>query len=157
MRSIFFVVLFVILVVALPARARLGETEDQCIARYGTPTEILDADKAQVPYRTLNFIKGNYNVGAAFIDGHCECLCIQRTDNSDLSDNEIQILLDANSDGHTWKKSTETSVYHQWLRDDGTLAHYDTDRHMLALMSKVFIANMAAKQKAAEAQKLNGF
>lgn len=159
MRRILLTVLFIAFFTALPSHARLGETEDQCIARYGTPTQVANpgADGTIDNYRTLYFSKGDYSISAAFLNGHCGVFAIQKSDKSDLSSNEIQILLDANSDGHTWKKSDEISVDQNWIRDDGCKAEYTTLSHYLVLMSKEILTDSTVKQKADEAQKLNGF
>lgn len=157
MRSIFFAVLSIFFVVSLPARARLGETENQCIVRYGTPTQILDPDKAPFPYRTLCFTKGDCNVCAVFLNGYCGFIFIQKNDKSDLSDNEIQALLQANADGQTWQKSTQSSTDQVWFRNDQAEARYDAVDRYLTFASKDYLTAEDARKKAAEDEKLKGF
>lgn len=154
---IIFVVLITILFAVLPVRARLGETEDQCIARYGTPIQVANPCEQGVHYQGLIFKKNNYNIVIYILSGRCGLLLIQKMDKSQLSDDEIQTLLDDNSEGHDWQKMNEDSTFRHWIRDDGAQAKYALLDHDLTLMSKAFLIAEKAREKAEDDNKLKGF
>src|SRR5258708_16533139 len=51
------IILFCLL--PIPSRANLGETIQQCVARYGRPGNFTEAN-AKIPFGTLTFVAGRY-------------------------------------------------------------------------------------------------
>jgi hypothetical protein len=137
----------------MPAWARLGETEDQCVSRYGAAIKTIQAGE-KGPYKSLIFLKNEYYLAVEFIDGKAGLIYFTKAGRPDLSDNEIQVLLDANSGGQKWTKSDQVSINPLWTRDDGAIAQYKTLEKTLALYSKEMLAAMEQAKRDAEKRNL---
>ena len=143
--------------VMIPAWARLGETEDQCVQRYGavlTRTTVVEFGQ-KLP--TLAFVKNGYMIVAEMLDGKVGLMMITKADSTDFSENEQQLLIDADSSGQKWAKQNDLSVDSLWIRDDGAQAQYKPLDKALIFVSKDFIAARGAAAKADEAKKTQGF
>ena len=118
----------------LICRANLGETEAQCIARYGSEFEVQDnlgfdvvGDKAAS--FNLKTPTGSFVMNVTFLNGIAALEKITSADTShDISEDQKKALLDSESAGLTW--SEKGTVYHtdrsdittgtqRWLRSDG--------------------------------------
>lgn len=102
------------------ASARIGETEKQCIARYGKPVKFLDKG-------TL-FIKGQMKIFVTFSKGKAESIWLQKTDPDrptlamPISKEEIDTFLIANSQGHQWRYNTSLPDGDEvWITKDSEL------------------------------------
>lgn len=133
--------------------ARVGETLDQCIARYGRP--ITDV---QWGTKTV-FFMSDILIGVDFVDSKAVRITfVKRVNGQDapLSDAEVAMLMNANGAGRKWvivplpRKSRDMA----WLTDDGQVAArrngYDG-----SLLIGVKGADEALDAKAAE--RLTGF
>jgi hypothetical protein len=88
-----------VILVALPAFARIGETEQQIEARYGKSERI---DTKALLLLTKIYRVGDLRVTVSFIDGISECEYFVKRDGK-LTDQEVDVLLKANSiDGKQW-------------------------------------------------------
>jgi hypothetical protein len=106
----------------LSARARLGETEDQIISRFGTPADApkFEGDLPGVTYKL--FSKQNFNIYVGLIDGKSAYECYQ-TD-SGVDNALIRQLLDIESEGHKWGRPQKWSDWNSGrIRDDGAVAY----------------------------------
>jgi hypothetical protein len=153
MRHLLIVVLFALALI--PARARLGETQDQCNQRYGTPLKVVEAG-GDFNYRTVFYMKNGYTICASFINGVCAMLYVAKADNSELSDNEQEALLAASSEGKKWTKADIISMQTVWNRDDGAKAQYEPLKHTLMFLSKAYMAAETERAKVEENKKLQG-
>ena len=154
MKNAIIAVLFII--ATLPAFARLGETEDQCVARYG-PVVLRDTDSSPLKLPLLAFAKNGFTFGALMLNAKVGLLTIQKTDKSSFSDNELDLFLAANSAGQKWIRSDDISVNQDWVRDDGAKAEYNPFAHTFGFASKEYLAAMAEATKADETKKTSGF
>ena len=70
MRTAFLSILFVLAVTAT-AQARLGETPDQLVARYGQPLSEADqkAEGIKVALAAVVFQKGGFEIDVTVVDG----------------------------------------------------------------------------------------
>lgn len=141
----------------LPAYARLGETEDQCIARYGAVVKQDQITSYGLSLPALGFVKNGYIIMVAFLSNKAGMIEISKQDGSDISENEITNFLDANSGGQKWNKQNAFSVDSNWMREDGAKAQYDPFQKNLTLATKEFEAAMEAAKKADEDKKTQGF
>ena len=95
-------VLFALLILAVPAFARLGETPAECTARYGTP---IQTDKER---QTLGFEKGGLFIMAEFFAGRCTSISFQKVEKDPAGNSlpftaeEVELLRAANSGGLKW-------------------------------------------------------
>jgi hypothetical protein len=149
-------ILAAVLFIGCPARARLGETEAQTIARYGTPG-TLEPGESQLAYRTLAFDKNGYRILAVFIGPTCELLAFRRPDQSPLGPDEVELMLTANNNGHTWSPSALVSRDQIWGRDDGARARYDSIKHVLVICSAAYLQAEPDRHQADRQKQLEGF
>ena len=105
----YLVSLFVLFLASSVCHARLGETEDQIVARYGKPTATGKVvDRLQYD----SFRHGGYEIQVAFLDGKSQSeTYLPNPDNSGplhrkIEKFEVQILLDANALGSKWTNTT---------------------------------------------------
>jgi hypothetical protein len=150
------VLLLAFVAVVLPARARLGETEAQTIARYGPPGTLAPGE-AQLGYRTLAFDKNGYRILAVFIGPTCELLAFRRPDQSPLDPDEVELMLTANNNGHTWTASSLISRDQIWDRDDGARARYDSIKHVLVVCSAAYLRAEPDRRQTDRQKQLEGF
>ena len=132
------------------AWARLGETEDQLVARYGQEllkTKIKDSP-GQVAIDALQFLKSGFSIQVSLFNGISSEEEIHRLQGETLTDEEVKILLAVNAQGHIWTEDTlKTDVPRKWHRDDGATAelYQETfDFRTKALADAKLIAHDAA-------------
>jgi hypothetical protein len=104
------------------AHARLGETEEQIINRFGTPADApkFEDDLPGVSYKL--FSKQNFNIYVGLIDGKSAYERYQ-TDNG-MDDALIRQLLTIESEGHRWGRPQKWSDWNSGrIRDDGAIAY----------------------------------
>jgi hypothetical protein len=145
-------------VAASSAHARIGETLEQCIARYGAPVKDSTTEKQ------AGFVKAGFIVIVQLFDTKADTPAICKVErnalgkSAEMSDNEISQLLEANSGSKGWKQVRDTILQKYWITDDAQLvASYDTLNHSLTIMTKAATERANAKKKADEDKKLNGF
>jgi hypothetical protein len=84
--------------------ARIGETEKQCIARYGEPVKYME--------KGVLFIKDSMKIYVTFAKGRADSIWLQKLDAAQpgralqISKEEIEKYLKANCSGYTWQYST---------------------------------------------------
>ena len=127
-----------------PCRANLGETFDQCVARYGQsspPRGYTDPDEAgEISY---NFRKGGYMINALFFKDVDITEFITKEGGSSFSDDEKTDVLVA--EGGKWAKSEMPSLgkLERWTRDDGATATYAVESPaMLLIANKNYATNV---------------
>ena len=115
-----FLALVFLTVTASSGVARIGETEKQCIVRYGKPVKFLEKG-------TL-FIKGQLKIYVTFSGGKAESIWLQKTDPErptlamPISKEEIDSFLIANSQGHQWRYSSALPDGDEvWITKDAEL------------------------------------
>ncbi len=139
------------------ASARIGETLEQCQARYGNPVEVTKT--------MTRFKKGDMNIMVGgFYNGKVDNIAYCKGEKNDLgifdemSENEIQNFLKANGGEKGWNKSKKISMNKEWLTEDGEIfAVYVITTNILFICTKKWIAGEEAKTKAEENKKLEGF
>lgn len=138
------------------AHARLGETLAQCEARYG---KVIKTTKE---YHF--FTKKPMNIACKFFEGVCESMVIFHTETDmfrhplEMSDVEIEAILEANSKGSVWTKKEVISVNKEWKTADGLLiAAYFPFQHQLVIMTQAAMDRDNAAKAAEEKAKLKGF
>ena len=152
-----FLIVVVLAGLVLPARARLGESEEQCVLRYGPVVERTTSADPGLNLPVLLFNKNGYAFTATLFHGRVGALLIQRGDSAELSPEEIQLFLDANRAGEKWERQPGVMPRTVWLRDDGTQAAYDELHHRLLLSTKVYLQAQADAVQAEEVRKTQGF
>lgn len=86
------------------AQARIGESQERCIQRYGNPVQILE--------KGLLFVKSGMRIYITFSHGLADCIFLQKLDAVShkkalpIPGPEIKQFLSENSQGYTWKYSS---------------------------------------------------
>jgi len=97
----------------LTTYARLGDTERQCIERYGSaepPPRFVTDVNTLLPgaHQSATYRYQGYRIEVAFLNGRVVRQRYHRTQavngSLNLSDAEIEAILKAESDGGTWKR-----------------------------------------------------
>ena len=140
------------------ANARLGETYDECVNRYGP----LREKKGDAINPQFMFQKDGIIVGINFLNGKAAQLSFRKHDF--FLDSDVQKLLDVNSGGSKWKfDAVETQrqlapdIYNKqeyFTREDGgAVAEY------LVLQTRVEFVKIVSTEykKAISAKQLQGF
>jgi hypothetical protein len=141
-----------------PAFARIGETEQQIEKRYGKST--LTVSTGNEPLQKV-YQSSGLNITVTYLDGVSQREIFTKQDGSELSKNEIAILLEANAAGSKWiEDPTATSLagVQGWkLESGGRTAAFSRDKTRLVittdLVQKVFNQRKAEDEK----EKLKGF
>jgi len=155
MRLLLIALLFLLL--APPARARLGENEEQCVRRYGPVVGHYSTHDPGLDLPVLVFNKNGYAVSATLLNSRVRELKVRKLDDSDLSDNEMGIFLNANRENLKWIRQPAMSLKSYWLRDDGAQAEYNPINHTLTLTAAEYLAAKAAAVKVDEVKRTEGF
>jgi len=147
-------------------QARLGETMEQCVARYGQRDLMQDTTPPSnvVGDSIADFKKDDYNIIVTFLHGVVGSEMILKKDNSDFSDTEIKMFLDSESGGSSWNKLpkeylTDKIGVEHYVRADGS-AYADCwmgSGCNFAFESKVYRDAQQAKDDAAKKDPLHGF
>jgi hypothetical protein len=149
--------LTLLLVISLtaPAWARLGETEQELIARYGKELgkEIVAGGGEQISKEIIQFKKSGFDIRIELFNGVSAFERISNALGDALSDQEIKTLLDANAQGHIWSSTGE----HKWQRDDGVATAEIEGAHISKVTSKNMVEAEQAAHKAAHTHSLEGF
>jgi hypothetical protein len=137
--------------------ARIGETEQECAARYGEPVKKL-------PDNSLLYRKSGLGILITFFNGKADSIAYRKIATNALgkgeqiSENEVEILLNSNSGGVPWKKLPLISMNRNWETENGeVLATYITFEGLLKVGTKDFLAREKAKKDAKESKNLEGF
>ncbi len=113
--------LSVLISLASPALARIGETREQCEARYGKPVRVLEN-----PQTTIHQ-KAGLEVRCAFYEGKCDQIIFQHIERGadgkrlPLTELELKTLMEANSEGKAWEKGLEDTEFGSVIWELGDL------------------------------------
>ena len=137
--------------------ARIGETPQECAARYGQPIKTLQEDM-------LLYQKGGLGVIVTFYKGKADAIAYRKIAENALgkgdkiSDNEIEFLLKSNSGDTPWKKRSVISVNREWESENSNLlATYIMFENLLMVATQDYLAREKAKKNAQEGKNLDGF
>jgi hypothetical protein len=137
--------------------ARIGETPQECAARYGQPIKTLQEDM-------LLYQKAGLGVIVTFYKGKADAIAYRKIAENALgkgeqiSDNEIEFLLKSNSGDTPWKKRSAISMNREWESENSNLlATYITFENLLVVATQDYLAREKAKKNAKEGKTLDGF
>jgi hypothetical protein len=146
MRIALLSVVFVIAITAT-AQARLGETPDELVARYGQPLKEDDqkAEGAKIPLANVSFQKGGYEIDVTITDGVSVQEIFKKINGQPLTVPEAHILLAANSQGREWGPQQKTQDAFIWTRDDNAVAQLSSDGSMIIRARQLNVEESIAK------------
>ena len=130
----------VLLLTSVPASARIGETLDECVQRYGPMIERRPAKLGSSDPDVMVFSKAGITVAVEFKEGKAWHLTFRKTA---LTSFEIEALVTANSGTSLWGSPLKTrDKEYRMTADKGRLALVNWDRKALAgslvIMSREF-------------------
>jgi hypothetical protein len=140
------------------ALARIGETPDQLVARYGQPLNEVDqkAEGAKIPLAKVSFQKGGYQIDVTISGGVSVQEIFKKINGQPISFDEAQILLNANSQGMVWNAPQQTPDGKVWTRDDNAVAQLGGDGAM-TIRSHQLTAEQAVAKQLEQHPSLDGF
>ena len=126
---------------ACQASARLGETPEQCKARYGEPIAPPDKEKQQLVYR-----KAGITLIIKFWKGTAQYLIIGKSERDVLdqpvamTEAEQETIAKANAGGQALKKGSEGGILDRsWETEDGSrIAVYYTGENLLVISTREY-------------------
>ena len=144
--------------VTAPAWARLGETGDAVVARYGQPLSEFDqkAEDGKVPLVKLTFQKNGYEIEVSLSNGFSVAESFKKMNGNVITTQEARTLLAANGQGQQWEAPQTTDNVKRWVRDDGAVASL-TDCRVLYITTKQLMDAESMAAKVTEKPSLQGF
>jgi hypothetical protein len=128
------------------SRASLGETLDQCIARYGMEAASSGtSDSARIIGQGHTFQKDGFSFEEYILHGVVQCESITKTDNTLFSEKERQSILDFESTGAKWNGPFSIEGQEIWTRVDGAImACFPLGATLIETMSKDYLLAVKA-------------
>ncbi len=133
------------------AQARLGESEKQCDARYGTAVSS-DVDPLLGEQKSLLFKKNGFLVRITFLSNRAGSIRYEKEDRTQLTGDQIKLLLQFNASNANWRQTlTEKDGVLGWDREDGKAeATASVDRKFLVIATAEFKLFLKAKAAGVE-------
>ncbi len=144
------------------AAARIGETEAEIKARYGAPILTLPAqDDAGL---TKCYLSDGFSIAVTYVAGRSAREMLAKADKSEITEKEINRLLQANSGGSSWhaqqlagQKNVPVGLLGWRTTDDKPrVALYDERTQAFFVTTQRFINRTNAANRRSTARKLNG-
>ncbi len=141
----------VIALLIVPVSARIGETPEQLVVRYGKSKPGKDASE-------LCFEKNGLAIVATVWNGVCHSirfLPVKPADDAgrQLTRDEIQLLLTVNSGGVEWFENKKNS----WISVDAKRSAFIFSDGALCIITADFIAQDIASRKKENPERTDGF
>jgi hypothetical protein len=138
--------------------ARIGETPDQLVARYGQPLKEEDQkpDGTKIALAKVTFQKGGYQIEVTITGGASQQEVFKKLNGQPITVEETRVLLDANSQGLNWSPPVKTSDSIIWTREDNAMAKMGSDGGLVIRSHQIVTQETAAKTDEARPS-LDGF
>lgn len=127
--------------------ARLGETPDQLVARYGQPLNEVDqkAEGAKISLARVTFQKNGFQVDVTITNGLSVQEIFKKLNGQPITVEEARILLNANAQGLNWSAPQKTTDAFVWTRDDYAVAQLSNDGSMIIRSHELAAQESSAK------------
>jgi hypothetical protein len=146
-------IIVVLVSASVSAFARIGDTKQQIEARYGKSIGTLSMGDEH--YRSSGL-----DITVAYIDGVSQSEFFMKQDGSELSENEIAVLLEANVGGSKWIEDPSARLTGNlgWkLESGGRIAGYSHRSKALMIVADLAAKVFTQRKAAAAKEKLKGF
>ncbi|MEO5717814.1 MAG: hypothetical protein ABIR29_04500 [Chthoniobacterales bacterium] len=143
------------------AAARIGETEAEVKARYGDPIFNLPSRENTL---TKCYLSGGFSIAVTYVGGKSAREMLAKADKSEITEKEINRLLEANSGGSAWnaqqlagEKNVPDGLL-GWRTDDEKprVALYDERTQAFFVTTQKFINQTNAATRRSAAKNLHG-
>jgi len=130
------------------AWARIGETPDQLVARYGQPLNETDqkAEGAKISLARVTFQKGGYQIDVTISGGLSVQEAFKKINNQPITVEEARLLLSANAQGLEWSAPEKKADAMIWTRDDNAVAQLSNDGSMIIRSRQLTAEEITAKR-----------
>lgn len=120
------------------ALAGLGETESQCLERFGP--SVKESAGSGVGEKLVFYEKGGVGIGVEYWKSRASCLFYKKTIRGEgLTDAEIEAFLKESADDSYWEGAHIIGQGRRWARKDGkAVAHYNAQQKLLIIMTDAF-------------------
>lgn len=144
------------------AAARIGETEAEIKARYGAPIFTLPSqDDAGL---TKCYLSDGFSIAVTYVAGRSAREMLAKADKSEITEKEINRLLEANSGGSSWnaqqlagqKNVPDGLLGWRTNEEKPRVALYDERTQAFFITTQRFINRTNAASRRSVARKLNG-
>ena len=139
--------------VANTCQARIGDTLEEAIQRYGKVVNKASAGEFAM------FKEASYYVTAHFHDNRTDAITYVKTASGTsskgaFSDPEIEMLLRINGNGQTWERSKAKAGLYEWNTEDSELRAVYSESKFLVITTAGYLKRLeeAAKKKKAAAE-----
>jgi hypothetical protein len=119
-----------LLLLALPARANLGDAVADCVKRYGKPVAISEASWKS-PFGTMLFVAGKYQLLVFLLNNVEVGARVTKKDKSDFTPDEMATIMNADASAPWTPTSSDDPTTLQWKRADKATALYDKEKKVL--------------------------
>jgi hypothetical protein len=142
------IVLLLLLGVTNICQARIGDTLEEAIKRYGKPLHKASADEFAM------FKEVSYYITAHFRDDKTDAITYVKVGSESstkgaFSDDEIEMLLKINGNGQTWERSKAKAGLQEWKTEDRKLQAVYSESKFLVITTAGYVKRLeeAAKKK----------
>lgn len=149
--------LLLLLGVANICQARIGDTLEEAIERYGKPVHKASADEFAM------FKETSYYITAHFHDGKTDAITYVKAGSESstkgaFSDDEIEMLLKINGSGQTWERSKAKAGLQEWKTEDTKFQAVYSESKFLVITTAGYVKRLqeAAKKKKTARQRAAG-
>jgi hypothetical protein len=146
-RCLLTIVLFLLGVPNL-SQARIGDTVQQAIERYGKVVNKAPGNEF------VMFKEASFYITAHLHDDKTDAITYVKTGSqssvkSAFSDEEIEMLLRINGNGQSWERSRTKAGVHEWKTEDGKLQAVCSESKFLVITTAGYLKRLeeAAKKK----------
>jgi hypothetical protein len=146
-RCLLTIVLFLLGVPNL-SQARIGDTLQQAIERYGKVVNKAPGNEF------VMFKEASFYITAHLHDDKTDAITYVKTGSqssvkSAFSDEEIEMLLRINGNGQSWERSRKKAGVHEWKTEDGKLRGVCSESKFLVITTAGYLERLeeAAKKK----------
>ena len=141
-------ILLFLLGVANLSQARIGDTLQEAIERYGKVLNKAPGDEF------VMFKEASYYITAHLHDDKTDAITYVKTGSGSstkgaFSDEEIEMLLRINGNGQTWERSRTKAGLREWKTEDGELRAVCSESKFLVITTAGYLKRLeeAAKKK----------
>ena len=142
------ILLLLLLGVTNICQARIGDTLEEAIERYGKPLHKASADEFAM------FKEVSYYITAHFRDDKTDAITYVKVGSESstkgaFSDDEIEMLLKINGNGQTWERSKDKVGLQEWKTEDRKLQAVYSESKFLVITTAGYVKRLeeAAKKK----------
>jgi len=134
--------------VANICQARIGDTLEEAIERYGKPVHKASADEFAM------FKEASYYITAHFHDGKTDAITYMKAGSESstegaFSDDEIEMLLKINGSGQRWERSKAKGGLQGWKTEDRKFQAVYSESKFLVITTAGYVKRLqeAAKKR----------